>query len=96
MPLVEATYIYLLNNKKRLAKYKKSAGRKSKTKEAPLYYVYHSRNNKVRAMVKDRNCRSKNWRLHVLDQIIIDEINRLATVPEYYNEVRDKEARKND
>lgn len=93
----QTTYLGgMLYCKKCGAKYTKSAGRKSKTKEAPLYYVCHSRNNKVRAMVKDRNCKNKNWRLHVLDQIIIDEINKLATDPEYYNEIRDKEARKTD
>lgn len=78
------------------ARYTKQNGRKSKSKEAPVYYVCHSRSNKVPAMVKDPNCKNKNWRLPDLDQLVINEIKKLATDPEYYNEIREKKNKKTD
>lgn len=63
------------------AKYTKQAGKKWKGNPAPLYYVCHSRSKKVKKMVKDPNCKNKNWRMKDLDDILLAEIRSLATDP---------------
>jgi site-specific DNA recombinase len=34
-------------------------------------------------MVKDPNCKNKNWRMEVLDEIVLNEIKKLAMDPDY-------------
>lgn len=70
------------------ARYAKQSGRRWKGQEPPLYYVCYSRNKKVPKMVKDPNCKNKNWKLPELDEIIFNEIRKLATDPEYFNVIR--------
>lgn len=65
------------------ARYTKQSGRKWKDNEPPLYYVCYSRNKKVPRMVKDPNCKNKNWKMGELDNIIFDEIKKLAVDPDY-------------
>ena len=69
-------------------RYCRQAGKKWKDNPAPLYYSCYSRNKSVPKMVKDPNCKNKNWRLPELDAIIFDEIRKLATDPEYFNTIR--------
>ena len=41
-------------------------------------------------MVKDPNCINKNWRMEVLDEIVLNEIRKLAIDPEYMKTLIDK------
>lgn len=69
------------------AKYTRQTGKKSKTCPQPLYYCCYSRCKKVKAMIKDPNCQNKNWYLKELDDLVLDEIRKLATDPEYINTI---------
>lgn len=72
------------------ARYAKQKGRKWKDNEAPLYYVCYSRNKKVPRMIKDPNCKNKNWRMRELDEIVFDEIRKLAKDPEHMTTLIDE------
>lgn len=39
-------------------------------------------------MIKDPNCNNKHWKLDELDEIIINEIKKLATDPDYFHAIR--------
>lgn len=63
-------------------KYTKSLG--GSTKYGKLYYYCcYSRNKKVKKMIKDPNCKNKNWRMEKLDEIVLGEIKKLAMDPRY-------------
>lgn len=51
-------------------------------------YVCYSRNRKVKHMIKDPNCQNKFYRMEELDNIIFNEIRKLAIDPEYLNHVK--------
>lgn len=51
-------------------------------------YACYSRSKKVRKMVKDPNCKNKNWKRDELDQIVFDEIKKLALDSSYIHELR--------
>ena len=36
-------------------------------------------------MIKDPNCKNKNWRLPELDAVVLDEIKKLSIDPEYFH-----------
>lgn len=79
------------------ARYAKQSGRKWKDNEPPIYYACYSRNKKVPKMIKDPNCRNKYWRMTELDNIVLDEIKKLAMDPEYMHEIRrDKNEKSNE
>lgn len=78
----------LLYCKQCTAKYTKQAGRKWKGNQPPVYYVCHSRNKKVKSMIKDPNCKNKNWKMEELDNIILAEIRKLATDPNRIVEIQ--------
>ena len=76
-------------------------GKYSKSKSGTAQYGYHynyscySRHKKVKTMIKDPNCKNKNYRIDELDTIIFDEIKKLAIDPEYMNQIK-KQAEKDD
>lgn len=71
------------------AKYTKTMG--GTTKYGKLYYyVCHSRNKKVPKMIKDPNCKNKNWRMEALDEIVLNEIKKLAIDPEYIKTLKEE------
>lgn len=94
----QSTYLGgMIYCKKCGARYTKQAGRRWKDQDPPLYYVCYSRNKKVPKMIKDPNCKNKNWKLPELDEIIFTEIRKLATDPEYFNVIRsEKNKSKNE
>ena len=51
------------------------------------YYSCYSRNKTNPQMIKDPNCMNKNYRMEVLDGIILDEIKKLATDPAGIREI---------
>ena len=59
------------------------------------YYSCYSRNKSQKKMIKDPNCKNKNFRSEELDVAILLELNKLALDPEYVEHVR-KNKPKND
>ena len=53
------------------------------------YYICYSRSKKMKKMIKDPNCRNKNYRMEVLESAILDEIHKLAIDPNRVEEVRE-------
>ena len=47
-------------------------------------------------MVKDPNCKNKNWKLPELDALIINEIRKLETDPEYFNLLKNSKTKNPD
>ena len=86
----------MLYCKKCGARYAKQAGNRWKGQEPPLYYCCYSRSKKVKKMVKDPNCKNKNWKLPELDEVIFNEIRKLATDPEYFNTIRQEKKDNNN
>lgn len=76
------------------ARYAKQSGKRWKNNEPPKYYVCYSRNKKVPKMVKDPNCKNKNWKMEELDEIVFNEIRKLAKDPDYITDIR-REREKN-
>lgn len=77
-------------------RYAKQSGNRWKGQEPPLYYSCYSRSKKVAKMVKDPKCKNKNWKMQELDDIIIGEIKKLATDPEYIHTLRDERNKVSD
>ena len=53
------------------------------------YYACYSRSKKMKKMIKDPNCKNKNYRYEVLDAAIMEEIKKLAIDPERIEQVRE-------
>ena len=51
-------------------------------------YGCYSRMRKMKKMIKDPNCKNKYWKMDELDNLVFDEIRKLAFDPEYFNEVK--------
>lgn len=75
-------------------KYAKQSGKKWKDNPPPLYYTCYSRSKKVMAMVKNPNCKNKNWKMEVLDNIVFTEIEKLATDHDYIRDIRNENPEK--
>lgn len=95
-PGAQTTYLGgLLYCKHCGAKYTKCMGGSQKYGRL-FYYCCYSRNKKVKAMIKDPNCKNTNYRVEILDNFVFDEIKKLAVDPEYYNQIRTEKAEKSD
>lgn len=57
--------------------------------DGKYYYSCYSRNKSQKKMIKDPNCKNKNYTAGELDTAILLEINRLALDPEYVQTVRE-------
>ena len=72
------------------ARYSKmSKTRKVKAGNKPYhYYMCNSRSKRTPSLVTDPNCKNKIWKMDELDNIIFDEIKKLAIDPEYLKSVK--------
>jgi site-specific DNA recombinase len=52
------------------------------------YYTCYSRNKADKKLVRDPNCKSKNYRDKKLEEIIYNEIRKLKTDSAYFDELR--------
>lgn len=52
------------------------------------YYSCHSRRKLNRSMIKDPNCKNKNYKMDTLDNMIFDEIRKLANDPTHVHKIR--------
>jgi site-specific DNA recombinase len=95
-PGAQTTYLGgLLYCKHCGAKYHKNMGG-SKKYGRLFYYCCHSRSKKVKAMIKDPNCKNLNHRIEKLDNVVFDEIRKLETDPEYYHQIRKEKIERSD
>ena len=53
------------------------------------YYICYSRSKKMKKMIKDPNCKNKNYRMEELESAILNEIKQLVIDPNRIEEVRD-------
>lgn len=89
-PGAQTTYLGgLLRCKHCKGKYCKSMGGSPKYGRL-YYYTCYSRSKKVKEMIKDPNCKNKNWRMEVLDEIVFSEIKKLAIDPEYMSRLQEE------
>lgn len=59
------------------------------------YYTCYSRSKKVKRMVKDPNCKNKNYRRLDLDYVVIEAITSLAINPDFIDQARDNKPKNN-
>lgn len=86
-PGAQTTYLGgLLHCKHCGGKYTKQAN--GRTTPKTLWYMCYSRCKKVKKMIKDPNCKNKNWKMVELDNMVLEEIRKLAMNPEYYHELK--------
>lgn len=52
------------------------------------WYSCYSRSKKVKKMIKDPNCKNKNWKMTELNNLVFNEVRKLAFDPEYFQTVR--------
>lgn len=69
------------------ARYAKQIGKKWKGNPAPRYYTCYSRSHRVKKMITDPTCKNKNWKGEELENIVFNEIRKLAIDPEYLHEI---------
>ena len=53
------------------------------------YYICYSRSKKMKKMIKDPNCKNKNYRMEELESAILNEIKQLVIDPNRIDEVRE-------
>lgn len=68
-------------------KYAKTSWPQRNGSQTVLYTCY-SRSNKVPRMVKDPNCKNKNWKMQELDDIVFGEIKKFAMDPERISRIK--------
>lgn len=54
------------------------------------YYSCYSRNKSMKRMIKDPNCKNKNYRMLDLDFMVISAITQLALDPDYIEQMKDE------
>lgn len=54
-----------------------------------FYYICYSRSKKMKKMIKDPNCKNKNYRMDELEAAILNEIKQLVIDPNRIEEVRE-------
>lgn len=94
---VQTTYLGgLLHCKRCGAKYAKDRQKQRNGKEPRMIYVCYSRCKRMKAMVKDPNCKNKIWTMGELDNIVLEEIRQCATDPGYIDRIRNEKRETDD
>lgn len=59
-------------------------------RDKSLKYLYgcYSRTKKMKAMIKDPNCTNKYWKMDELNNLVFDEIRKLAVDTDYIKEIQ--------
>ena len=72
------------------AKYcKKTKYQTNKSVGKPYYYyICNSRHKKTESLIKDPNCKNKTWKMSELDDLVFNEMKKLALDPEYLKRVK--------
>lgn len=61
---------------------------KNKDGSKRAYYICYSRNKADKKLIVDPNCRNKNYRDYVLEEMVYNEIRKLKTDTSYFDELR--------
>lgn len=61
-----------------------------------IYYKCYSRSKKMKLMIKDPNCKNKTWRMDELDQLVFNEIKKIALNKDYISQIRQDKLKDND
>lgn len=70
-------------------KYSKQLNSRYREGKPKVYwYSCYSRHKRVKKMIKDPNCKNKNWKMVELDEAVFNEIRKLAVSPEYIHEIK--------
>lgn len=59
-------------------------------RQGTYYYSCYSRNKSMKRMIKDPNCKNKNYRMLDLDFVVISAITQLALDPDYIDQMKDE------
>lgn len=78
------------------AKYGKQNGNIKKDGSRNIYYTCYSRSKKMTKMIKNPNCKNKNWKIEVLEGVIFDEIKKLSMDHNYIRELKEYNINTND
>lgn len=85
----QTTYLGgMLYCKKCGARFAKQMGTTRKKGVYNYYYACYSRSKKVPKMIKDPNCKADYWKMDILDNLVFNEIRKLALSPDYMNELK--------
>lgn len=74
---------------------KQENGRRKEGKPKVWWYMCYSRCKKVKKMIKDPNCKNKNWKMEELDALVFDQIRQLALDPDAIRNARAENFKKN-
>ena len=69
-------------------KYTKVTSSPTKSGNRHEYYSCCSRHKRTPSMVKDPNCKNKNWKKAELDNLVFAEIKKLATDPHHFDKIK--------
>jgi site-specific DNA recombinase len=72
------------------ARFAKQLGTTRKKGVYNYYYACYSRSKKVPKMVKDPNCNAEYWKMEELDEIVFNEIRKLAKDPAHITNLREE------
>jgi len=75
---------------------KQENSRRREGKDKVYWYMCYSRHKRVKAMIKDPNCKNKNWKMNELDNLVFNEIRKLALDPDYLHEIRAEKNKNSD
>ena len=70
--------------------------RRKPGKDIVYWYMCYSRSKKSKKMIKDPNCKNKNWKMVELDEAVFNEIRKLRLDPNYINEICKESKTKRD
>lgn len=88
-PGAQTTYLGgLLYCKHCGGKFAKDMQRQRAGKPTTYMYICYSRSKRVRKMIKDPNCKNKRWKMNELDNLVFNEIRKLA-LPDHIQNLRD-------
>lgn len=76
-------------------KFAKSYGG-SKKYGIKFYYACYSRTKRMKRMIKDPNCKNKYWKMEELDELVFNEIKKLAIDPDYIHDIRHNKSKESD
>lgn len=75
---------------------KDSNGRRDKNGNKRYKYCCYSRSKKMKSLVKDPNCKNKNWNVADLDNIVLGEIKKLVINPDLVHQAQEQRIEKSD
>ena len=97
-PGIQTTFLGgLLRCKHCGGKYSKQLNSRYKEGKPKVYwYMCYSRCKKVKKMIKDPNCKNKNWKMTELDNLVFNEIRQLLIDENYIHNIKKANKQRTD